>query len=250
MSLRLTLEGAGKRFRGGEKDGVWALRHISAAVGPGVTAVIGPNGAGKTTLLRMAAGIMGPSEGSVRLGCLDSSADGLAYRDAVGYLPQQPGFYEEMTSLSFLLYMCGLKLIPRSLALQRCHHVLGAAGLSGVRGRRIRSLSHGARLRLGLAQALLNDPCLLVLDEPADQIDPEGRIQLFALLRRMGASRIVLFSTHSLDSLTGVADNVFYLCRGRLAFCGTIGEFLEPVHAPPPDGESTVIAAYRYWSPS
>jgi ABC-2 type transport system ATP-binding protein len=226
------LDGAGKRYGSPRPaGGVWAVRNVSAAVGPGVTAVIGPNGAGKTTLLRLAGGLVAPTKGSVRLGDFDAVEDGTLYRDAVGYMPQQPGFYEEMTPFSFLMHMSALKLIPRSLGPDRCAFVLESVGLGYAAKRRIYTLSDGSRLRLALAQALLNDPYLLVLDEPADRLDPEGRVDLFAMLRRGGSERITLFSTHALDDLPDLADSVLYLRDGEAVFWGGMADFfLHGIH--------------------
>lgn len=243
--MTLSFQSAGKWFAGPDPRrgrGVWAVRDVRVEIGAGVTAVVGPNGAGKTTVLRLAAGLTPPTEGRVTLNAADAAADGARYRDAVGYAPQQSGFYEEMTPLAFLIHMSRLKLIPRSLAAGRCRQLVERAGLAEAAGRRISALSHGQRMRLALAQALLNDPRVLVLDEPADQLDPAARLELFALLRRAGGERVTLLSTHAIDDLPGLADNVLQLEAGRVAFWGPMEGYLAGG-----EGSDRVRAAYRYW---
>lgn len=204
----------GKRYRGARQP---ALRGVTAEFEVGVTVLVGPNGAGKTTLLRILGAILAPTTGAVLWRGRPVDEAPVAYRDVVGYLPQDFLPYEEMSSGRFLSYIAALKGIPRPFVPGRVAEVLRLVGLEGEAvGRPCRTLSHGQVRRLGLAQALLNDPQVLLLDEPTAGIDPEGRLDLLELVRTHGVGKVVILSTHTLADAGQVADRIACLDNGRL----------------------------------
>ncbi len=206
-----------------EFSGVWlelggraVLRDLTLRCGTGLTAVLGPNGAGKSCLLRVAAGVLRPSRGHVRWLGLDAVRDPFWYRDCLGYLPQRAVLYPDMTAREFLGHLAALKGIPRRLVPDRVTAVLELVGLADRAAVPTGRLSHGQRRRLGLAQALLNDPYLLVLDQPTAGLDPESRVSVLALLRKLAADRVVLMATNEPGDVTA-QDALARLEGGRLA---------------------------------
>jgi ABC-type multidrug transport system ATPase subunit len=224
----LELDGIGKSYADpfGRRR---ILRDVSFAIGPGVTVLVGPNGAGKTTLLRILAAVVRPTAGRVSWCGRAVAADSVAYRDLIGYLPQDFRPYPELTPAAFLAYVSALKGIPEEMACERADEVLRLCGLSGLSpGGRCAALSRGRLRLLGLAQALLNDPPLLLLDEPTSGLDPEARVRIMELVRRLSAGKVVLFSTHLLADAAQVADWVLALDEGRLAASSDPAGFLAP----------------------
>lgn len=201
-----------------------ALDHVDLDIPAGVTGLLGPNGAGKTTLLSILATVAGPDSGKLSvLGHDPGDGSGrLAIRRSLGYLPQELGYHRHFKVAAFLDYVAILKEITDS---RRRHaeiaRVLGVTGLEAVAGRRIRTLSGGMRRRLGLAQALLGDPDLLVLDEPAAGLDPEQRLRFREMLSALPADRVVVLSTHQVDDVTAICSSVIVLLAGRVRFTGT-----------------------------
>jgi len=195
-----------------------ALQGVSFGLDPGLVAVTGPNGSGKSTLLRILAGVLEPSEGQVMFNGEAISSLGPSYRDCVGYLPQQFGFYPQMTGLQFLSYLGQLKGIPLHLLNQRCLQVGSMVGLrqETLTRRRLQDYSGGMKRRLGLAQALLNDPQVLILDEPADNLDPVMRANVFMLLGELAQERIVIVATHVIADLGDAPDSLLILEGGEL----------------------------------
>ena len=219
MSHTIELTELRKRF--GSKDVVDGL---SLEIGPGVTGLLGPNGAGKTTLMRMLATVLAPTSGSMRLlgRDPDDPAERTDLRRRLGYMPQEPGFHRQFTAFEFVDYVAILKEMTDTKARHReVRRVLEAVGLADVSGRRIRKLSGGMRKRVALAQALLGDPRLLVLDEPASALDPEQRMRFRALASELGEGRVVLVSTHQTEDVAALCQRVIVLRDGRAAFDGT-----------------------------
>jgi ABC-2 type transport system ATP-binding protein len=201
-----------------------ALDGVSFDLMPGVTGLLGPNGAGKTTLLRILATVSSPDAGSLEVLGLDPRRGGerLALRGRLGYMPQEPGFHARFTAFEFVDYVAILKeLHHRSDRHQEVRRVLEAAGLEAVRRKRIKALSGGMRRRVALAQALLGDPDLLVLDEPTAGLDPEQRLRFRELVSGLGEGRTVLLSTHQTEDVTALCHQVLVLHRGKLRFVGT-----------------------------
>lgn len=211
--MRLAIDRVSKQY----KNKV-AVDRISLKLDKGVYGLLGENGAGKTTLMRMIAGVVRPDSGTVSLDGIDAGQE--AYRAALGYLPQDFGYYPEFTGEEFLLYMGALKGMPRAEARRRAKELLELMGLKNMGCRRIKTFSGGMRQRLGIAQALLNRPGLLVLDEPTKGLDPRERAHFRRLMEGLGREGIVILSTHILSDVEHVADEILIMREGRLAYRG------------------------------
>jgi ABC-2 type transport system ATP-binding protein len=201
-----------------------ALDGVSFTAGVGVTGLLGPNGAGKTTLLRVLATVLAPDGGRLQLlGRNPQSADDrLEIRRRLGYLPQEPGFHRGFTVFQFIDYVAILKeLTDRRARHDEVRRVIEAVGLSEVSGRRIRALSGGMKRRVGVAQAILGEPELVVLDEPTAGLDPEQRLRFRDLVSRIGEGRTVLLSTHLTEDVAALCRHVVVIDRGRAVFDGT-----------------------------
>ena len=201
-----------------------AVDGVSLAAGPGVIGLLGPNGAGKTTLLRMAATVLAPDSGELRLLGLDPTVpdERLEIRRRLGYLPQQPGLYPGFTPYDMVDYVAVLKEhTDRAKRRDEVRRVLEAVELQDVMHKKIRTLSGGMRQRVALAAAMVGDPDLLVLDEPANGLDPDQRLRLRSLLSQ---SRTVLMSTHNISEVSALCHRVFVVFAGRIRFDGTPAE--------------------------
>lgn len=201
-----------------------ALRPADLDLGAGITGLLGPNGAGKTTMLRILSTALAPSSGTLRLlGHDPATATGrLAIRRCLGYVPQEVGLYESFTVFAFVDYLAILKEhVDPSARHAEVRRVLDAVDLSDVRSTKLRKLSGGMRRRVTLAQALLGDPALLVLDEPTVGLDPEQRLRFRQLVSRQAEHRCVVLSTHMTEDVEALCDRVIVLDRGSIAFDGT-----------------------------
>jgi ABC-2 type transport system ATP-binding protein len=222
-----TIDLAGVRRRFG---GTVALDGVSLQAARGVTGLLGPNGAGKTTLLRVLATVLAPDAGDVRLLGLDPRRDDerVALRRRLGYLPQEPGFHRRFTAFEFVDYVAILKeLTDRRARHDEVRRVLAAVDLQDVANRRIRALSGGMRRRVGLAQALLGDPDLLVLDEPTAGLDPEQRLRFRELVSAVAEHRTVVVSTHQTEDVAALCSRVVVLHGGQVRFAGAPGELAD-----------------------
>ncbi len=197
-----------------------AVDRLSATLTPGVHGLLGANGAGKTTLMRMVCGVLRPTSGEVRYDGAPVARMGDAYRALLGYLPQDFGYYPEFTALDFMEYMAALKGLSRRAARDRSLALLERVGLAGEERRRIRTFSGGMRQRLGIAQAVLNDPEVLVLDEPTAGLDPKERVRFRNLIASFAQDKIVLLSTHIVSDVEHIADEILVMRAGAAVLSG------------------------------
>jgi ABC-2 type transport system ATP-binding protein len=201
-----------------------ALDDVTLSIGPGVTGLLGPNGAGKTTLLRIVATVLAPDRGEVRvLGHDPAATEGrLAIRRRLGYFPQEPGYYTNLSAFDFVDYIAILKEITdRRARHAEVARVLDLVGLTDVMHRRIKTLSGGMRRRVIVAQALLDDPGVLVLDEPTVGLDPEQRLRFRELVSAVAEAHPVLLSTHQTEDVAALCHRVVVMDDGRVLFDGT-----------------------------
>lgn len=203
-----------------------AVDCISATMTPGVYGLLGANGAGKTTLIRMLCGILEPTSGDVLYNGHSIFEMGDAYRNLLGYLPQEFGYYPNYTAQEFLLYISALKGIPSRTAKKRTFALLETVGLENVATKKIKTFSGGMKQRLGIAQALLNNPKILVLDEPTAGLDPKERVRLRNILSDFASDKIVLLSTHIVSDIEAIADEVFLMKIGTFILNGSIEEIV------------------------
>jgi ABC-2 type transport system ATP-binding protein len=222
MTTATTVELAGvaKRYRG-----TTALDAVDLRFQPGITGLLGPNGAGKTTLLRILATVLSPDDGTVQLlGRTPNTTEKLAeVRRRLGYLPQEMGFPRGFSGFGFVDYMAVLKeWTIRATRHEEVRRVLDLVDLGSIASKRIRALSGGQRRRVALAQALLGDPKLLLLDEPTTGVDPEQRVSLRQVLSRAGERSTVLLSTHQTEDVAALCDRVVVLDQGRVRFDGAV----------------------------
>lgn len=195
-----------------------AVDRISVSMQKGVYGLLGANGAGKTTLLRMICGILKPTSGTISYDGMDVSEE--SYRAVLGYLPQDFGYYPEFTGLDFLLYMAALKGIGKPAAKKRTEDLLQIVSLTDSAKKKIKTYSGGMKQRLGIAQALLNNPKLLVLDEPTAGLDPKERVRFRNLIEKLGEDSIVLLSTHIVSDIEHIADQVLMMKKGQMIYQG------------------------------
>ncbi|MDO5547074.1 MAG: ABC transporter ATP-binding protein [Eubacteriales bacterium] len=192
--------------------------NVSLCLSPGVYGLLGANGAGKTTLMRMLCGILQPSGGTVRFDRYDVTTE--EYRSVLGYLPQDFGYYPDFTGMDFLLYLSALKGLDRTQAKRRAAELFQLVSLEEQANRKIKTYSGGMKQRLGIAQALLNRPKLLVLDEPTAGLDPKERVRFRELIAALGKENIVLLSTHIVSDIEHIADIVLMMKDGRIIYNG------------------------------
>ena len=220
--MELLLDNLCKDFGGNT-----AVAGITAVLEPGIYGLLGANGAGKTTLLRMICGVLKPTAGQVRLDGISIDTLGAAYRDKLGYLPQEFVGYPQYSARDFLLYMAVLKGMTRSQAVPKIQELLSMVRLQEVANKKLRAFSGGMRRRLGIAQALLNDPDILILDEPTAGLDPKERVHFRNILEGYAQQKIVLLSTHIVSDLEAIAHKVFLMKDGRFQTQGTVSELLQ-----------------------
>ena len=209
--MDLTIDHLGKRY--GQH---WALRQLSLRCEPGMLGLVGPNGAGKTTLMRMIATLLEPTEGSIQWDGQDIRVHGQALRQVLGYLPQEFGLYREFSGRQFLRYLAAMKGLPTSIANRRVDEVLEIVNLEQVADRKLPTYSGGMKQRVGIAQALLNDPELLIVDEPTAGLDPAERVRFRTLLASLTNNRIIILSTHIISDVEAVASRLVMLQAGQV----------------------------------
>ena len=237
--LRWLSEGGEERIVAGDaREALIEIAHLTKRFG-GFTAVddvsfnvargevlgfLGPNGAGKTTTMRMLAGFMQPTAGTARICGHDVETDAIAARRALGFLPEGAPTYPEMTVRAFLRFTAKVRGYAGGELADRVDHALGLTGLGGVREQTVETLSKGFKRRVGLAQALLHDPPVLVLDEPTDGLDPNQKHDVRQLIQRMAPEKAIVISTHILEEVDAVCTRAIIIAAGRIVADGTPAE--------------------------
>uniref|UniRef100_UPI004056413A ABC transporter ATP-binding protein n=1 Tax=Agathobacter sp. TaxID=2021311 RepID=UPI004056413A len=215
--MELTIDRVSKQY----KNKI-AVDRISLKLGKGIYGLLGANGAGKTTLMRMLCGILTPTSGTITYDGIDVSEE--AYRAILGYLPQDFGYYPDFSGKDFLLYMAALKGLGKTYAKKRVEELLVLVSLEDVAKKKIKTYSGGMKQRLGIAQALLNNPQILILDEPTAGLDPKERVRFRNLIADLGKENIVVLSTHIVSDIDRIADRILMMNDGKLVFDGTRDE--------------------------
>lgn len=217
--MELKIDQVTKRY----KDKL-AVDHVSLTLKPGVWGLLGANGAGKTTLMRMIAGIMKPTSGDILYDNLSIQSLQGEYRNIFGYLPQEFGFYPEFTVTDYLSYVAALKGLSKAETKDKIDALLEQLTLTDVRKKKILKLSGGIKRRVGIAQALLNEPEILILDEPTSGLDPGERVRFRNLLSKFAQNRIVLISTHIVPDVEYIANQNAIIKEGKIIALGTTEE--------------------------
>jgi ABC-2 type transport system ATP-binding protein len=221
--MELALDSLGKRYPGRG----WALADFTLTLTPGITGLLGPNGAGKSTLMRILATVSAPSAGHVTWNGVDLARSPDALREVLGYLPQDFGVYPQLTALEFLDYLAAAKGLDARTSHRRILELLELVNLTDARHRALGGFSGGMRQRVGIAQALLNDPRVLIVDEPTAGLDPEERVRFRNLLGELSGERIVLLSTHIVSDVEATASRIVFMGQGRLLADATPESLLE-----------------------
>ena len=223
--MHIEIHDLNKIYRGG----IHALNSVDLAIPGGMFGLLGPNGAGKTTLMRILAGILPATNGIIRIGeyASDSRRERIAIKQLLGYLPQELGVYPDLSAYEFLDYVAILKgLNDRGVRRQRVEELLEIVSLTYIAKRRLKTFSGGMKRRLGIAQALLNDPRLLIVDEPTAGLDPQERIRFRNLLSELGRNRTIVLSTHIVEDVAQTCQNLAIMKSGRIIFRGTTADLL------------------------
>jgi ABC-2 type transport system ATP-binding protein len=216
MACELRVESVGYRYPNGHE----ALAGVDLALGPGILGLLGPNGAGKSTLMRILATLARPGSGRVLWNGADTAGQPDALRAELGYLPQDFGVYPALSAREFLAYLAAVKGLPSGVARGRVDDCLAMVGLSEAADRRLGGFSGGMRQRVGIAQALLNDPKLLIVDEPTVGLDPEERLRFRHLITDLAGQRLVILSTHIVSDIEASATTLAVMAKGRRLFHG------------------------------
>ena len=193
------------------------LEHIDLEFTPGVYGLLAPNGAGKTTLMKLLTTLAFPTEGEIRYDGVEIRTMNAASRELLGYLPQQVGYYPNQSPIQFLSYLAALKGMDRKLVPDRAEELLELVGLSEVKRKKMRTFSGGMIQRVGIAQALLNDPKILILDEPTAGLDPSERVRFRNIIAGLSKDRIVILSTHIVSDVESVANRIVFLKDHQVA---------------------------------
>ena len=206
-----------------------AINDLSAVLTGGVYGLLGANGAGKTTLMRLLCDIQAPTAGTVSYDGQNIRENGDRYRSILGYLPQDFGYYPDFTAMKFLLYMSAIKGLSKGYARQRSLDLLDEVGLMQVKDKKIKTFSGGMKQRLGIAQAMLNDPRVLILDEPTAGLDPKERVRFRNLISSFSRNKIVLLSTHIVSDVEYIAGHILVMKKGKFIHEGRPDEIIHTV---------------------
>lgn len=218
----LEIDGVSKRF-----GDFYAVKNIQLQLDQGVYGLLGANGAGKTTFMRMICTLLNPTEGEIRYKGVSIIKEGEKYRKILGYLPQDFGYYPQFTAEEYLLYIAALKGLKENYAKAKTKELLKLVSLEKVKRKKIKTFSGGMKRRLGIAQAMLNDPKVLVLDEPTAGLDPKERIRFRNLISEMAEDRIVLLSTHIVSDVENIANEILIMKDGQIQTTGQVEELTE-----------------------
>jgi len=210
--LQLQIDNLSKQY----SASTWGLKSVSLQLRPGVLGLLGPNGAGKSTLLRILATVTRPTSGQVRWNGVDVLSTPDPLRSVLGYLPQDFGVYPNLSATEFLEYLAAVKGLDKARARKRIPELLAVVNLTDARHRPLRGFSGGMRQRVGIAQALLNDPELLIVDEPTAGLDPEERVRFRNFLSELSGERIVILSTHIVSDIEAISTDIAILSQGQL----------------------------------
>lgn len=224
IKMKLEIENLTKKFRD-----MAAVSHVNYTMEKGVYGLLGVNGAGKTTLMRMLCTLLKPSEGRILLDGEDIFEMGADYRKILGYLPQDFGYYPDLTVKDYLMYIASIKGVHRAAARKRVKELLGQVGLSKAADKKMKKLSGGMKRRVGIAQAMLNRPAILILDEPTSGLDPNERIRFRNLISELSQDRLVLLSTHIVSDVESIADEILLMKNGGFLHTGTPEEIIEGI---------------------
>lgn len=228
-----------------------AVDHVTFTMHSGVYGLLGVNGAGKTTLMRMLTTLIHPTGGEIRWDGQDVFQMDSAYRKLLGYLPQDFGYYPDFSIYDYLMYIASIKGIRPAAAKQRALRLLKQVGLSQAGHKKMKTLSGGMKRRVGIAQAMLNDPKILILDEPTAGLDPNERIRFRNLISELSEDRIVLLSTHIVSDIEYIASEILLMKDGRITLSGTVEEVIASlpervwVFSIPREQVDRYLAAYR-----
>jgi len=220
--MQLAIDEVGKQYR---RD-FWGLRSFTLELGPGVVGLLGPNGAGKSTLMRILATITRATEGRVTWNGANIAQKPDELRQVLGYLPQDFGIYPHLTGREFLEYMAAIKGMDASIARRRIEELLGVVNLADAAKKPLGGYSGGMKQRVGIAQALLNDPQLLIVDEPTVGLDPAERVRFRNLLSDLAGERIIILSTHIVSDVEATASDIVIINKGRQVQRATPGKLL------------------------
>lgn len=226
--MKVQIEAVSKVYKGGTR----ALQDITLEIGIGMFGLLGPNGAGKTTLMRIVAALLRPTEGSVRVDGLDvtKGKDAPKIKQKLGYLPQEFGYYPELSAYEFLDYMALLKEIyDAKKRKQEVERLLELVGLVEAKSKKVRTFSGGMKRRLGVAQALIGEPELLIVDEPTAGLDPEERVRFRVLFSQLSQARTVVLATHLVEDVAQICPDMGVLNQGKLLFHGEPQELINQV---------------------
>lgn len=248
--MALILDGLTKTF-----SSFPAVNNLSYTMDTGVYGLLGVNGAGKTTLMRMLCTLLTPTSGTITWDGQDIFSLGSAYRNLLGYLPQDFGYYPDFSVQDYLLYIASIKGLRPATARQRMQSLLEQVGLTQVRRQKMKKLSGGMKRRAGIAQAMLNDPKILILDEPTAGLDPKERIRFRNLISELAENRLVLLSTHIVSDVEYIADQILLMKGGSLVHHGTSQQLLAAAPtrcgpAPSPGPRRTSFSTSIPWSTS